>query len=110
MKEGDMILVYVTCESTIQAKKIGKHLMDKRLCACVNIFPNMQSFSFWPPKRGEIEEAKEAVLIIKTLDSKYQAIENEIRKIHTYEVPCIFSIPVKSVSKKYFNWIKGELK
>ncbi|MEK7164064.1 MAG: divalent cation tolerance protein CutA [Patescibacteria group bacterium] len=37
----DMILVYVTCKSVEQAKKFGRHLLKKRLCGCVNIFPNV---------------------------------------------------------------------
>lgn len=51
----------------------------------------------------------EIVLIAKTLEHKYQALEDEVHKIHTYEVPCVFSIPVTYVAKKYYDWIKGEL-
>lgn len=105
----DMILVYITCEGVEQAKKIGKHLLDKRLCVCINIFPNMQSAYFWPPKSEKIEEANEVVLIAKTLESKYQALEDEVHKVHTADTPCIFAIPVSRVDKKYYEWIKGEL-
>lgn len=99
----DMLLCYITCESVAQAKSIGKHLMDKKLCACVNIFPDMQPMFFWPPKSGKIDESKEVVLIAKTIESKYQKLENEIHKIHTYEIPCIFAIPVQHVDKKYYD-------
>jgi periplasmic divalent cation tolerance protein len=61
----DMILVYITCESMEQAKTIGKQLMEKRLCACVNIFPEMYPMVFWPPKVNKIEEGKEVVLIAR---------------------------------------------
>lgn len=105
----NMILVYITCEDVEQAKKIGKHLLDKRLCVCINIFPNMQSACFWPPKSDKIEEANEVVLIAKTLESKYQDLEDEVHKIHTYEIPCVFAIPVTHVAKKYYDWINGEL-
>ena len=105
----DMILIYVTCESVEQAKKIGKHLMTKKLCTCINIFPDMQPMFFWPPKSKTIDESKEVVLIVKTLESKYQAVEDEIHKIHTYDVPCVFAIPVTHVAKKYYEWFKGEM-
>lgn len=105
----DMILCYITCDSVQQAKEIGKHLMGKRLCACVNIFPEMEPMFFWPPKSGKIDESKEVVLIAKTLESKYALLEKEVAKIHTYDVPCIFSLPVTHVSKKYYDWIVGEL-
>ena len=105
----DMILIYVTCDCIDEAKKIGKHLMQKKLCTCVNIFPEMQPMFLWPPKSGIIDESKEIVLIIKTLDSKWDEIESEILKIHSYETPCIFSIPVGRVSKKYYDWLIGEM-
>lgn len=105
----DMILVYITCESVKQAKEIGKHLMDKKLCACVNIFPQMQPMFFWPPKSGKIDESKEVVLIAKTVDKKYKAVEKEVHKIHSYDVPCVFAISVKYVAKKYYDWLVGEM-
>ena len=48
---------------------------------------------------NKIDESAEVVLIAKTLDSKYQALEDEIHKIHTYETPCVFAIPVTHVAK-----------
>lgn len=104
-----MILIYITCESTEEAKSIGKHLMTKKLCACVNIFPEMQPMFFWPPKSGVIDESKEVVLLVKTIAEKYDEVEKEVVKIHSYETPCIFSIPVGKVNEKYFNWLVGEL-
>ncbi len=107
---SDMILVYITCATLKQAKQIGTYLMQKRLCACVNIFPEMLPMVFWPPKSNSIATDKEVVLIVKTVESKYKALEKEVEKIHTYDVPCIFSIPVTHVSKSYYDWLTGELK
>lgn len=104
-----MLLVYVTCDSVEQAKSIGKQMMKKKLCACVNIFPDMQPMFFWPPKSGIIDESKEVVLILKTVDSKYKVLEEEIAKVHTYDTPCIFAIPVKYVAEKYYKWLVGEM-
>ncbi|TSC88728.1 MAG: putative CutA1 divalent ion tolerance protein [Microgenomates group bacterium Gr01-1014_5] len=105
----DILLVYITCDSVEQAKTIGKHLMKNRLCACVNIFPDMQPMFFWPPKTNQIDESKEVVLIAKTTEGKYQELEDEVHKIHTYDVPCVIAIPTQHISKKYYNWLIGEL-
>jgi periplasmic divalent cation tolerance protein len=105
-----MILVYVTCKDEKEAQKIGEHLLTERLCACVNIFPDMNPLYFWPPKTGKIERGKESVLLIKTIDEKYEEIEKEIAKIHSFDVPCIFSLKVEKVNKKYEDWLKGEIK
>lgn len=105
-----MILVYVTCESVKQAKQIGKALLKKRLAACVNIFPEMQPIFWWPPKKNKLDESKEVVLIVKTIEEKFKEIEKEIVKLHTYETPCIFSIRVDQVHKPFLDWIEGEIR
>lgn len=106
---SDLLLVYITCENIEQAKTIGRHLMVKRLCACVNIFPEMQPMFFWPPKANIIDESKEVVLIAKTTENKYRELENEVLKVHSSEVPCIIAIPTAHVSKKYYDWLVGEI-
>lgn len=102
-----MILIYVTCESAKQAERIGRHLLKKRLAACINIFPEIRSVYWW---KGKLEGAKESVLIIKTTEKKFEEIEKEIVKLHSYETPCIFSIKVDKVYKPYFDWLMGEIK
>lgn len=105
----DMILVYITCSSPEEAKKIGMHLLEKRLCGCINIIPGMNSVYFWPPKTGKFEEEHETILIVKTLDKKFADVEREVKTIHASDTPCIIAIPVTNVSKKYYEWIKGEI-
>jgi len=105
-----MILVYVTCESVKQAKQIGKAILKKRLATCVNIFPEMQPIFWWPPKENKLDESKEVVLIIKTIEKKFKEIEKEILQLHTYETPCIFSIKVNKVHKPFLDWIEGEIR
>jgi len=105
----ELILVYTTWESEEQAKSAGKHLLEKRLCGCVNIYPEMIPMFWWPPKENKIDGTKEVVMIVKTLKRKYEELEKEIYKIHTYDTPCIIAIPTYKVNKDYFDWIKGEI-
>jgi uncharacterized protein involved in tolerance to divalent cations len=105
----NMIIVYVFCTSAEEAEKIGTQIMKKRLCPCYNIIPNTKSAAFWPPKTGEVEKVNGAVLLIKTINSKYKHIETEVKKLHSDTNPCIFSIQVSNVSKKYYDWLKGEV-
>ena len=105
----ELLLIYTTWESVEQAQKAGKYLLEKRLCGCVNICPEMLSMFWWPPKESKIDESKEVVMIVKTLKRKYKELEKEIYKIHTYNVPCIIAIPASKVNKNYFDWIKEEI-
>jgi|SRR3989344_3269115 len=106
---SDLILVYTTWESVEQAKDAAKKLLKKRVCACVNIYPQMKPMFWWPPKENKIDESKEVVMIIKTLKEKYEELEIEIYEIHTYDTPCIIAIPTYKVNKDYYEWIKGEI-
>jgi periplasmic divalent cation tolerance protein len=69
----------------------------------------MESTYFWPPKSNTLESNHEVVLIVKTLESKYQLVEDETKRLHTYENPCILSIPVSHIRKEYYDWLTGEL-
>lgn len=88
-----LILIYITCQSKDQAKDIGTALLKKRLCGCINIIPGMESTYFWPPKTDQFESNTEVILIVKTIEEKYEAVESLVKTLHTYENPCILSIP-----------------
>jgi periplasmic divalent cation tolerance protein len=99
-----MILVYITNSDKKSAQRIGRYLLEKRFCACVNIFP-IESYYWW---REKIEKAKEWVVIAKTLGENYEKIKKEIKNIHPYTVPCILKIKV-GVNKEYLDWLKKEV-
>ena len=105
-----MLLIYITCKNRGEAEDIGRSLLKKRLVACVNIVDNMHSMYLWPPKKGTIEEADEVILLCKTLESKWKALEREVLRLHSYSNPEIAAIPLTHVTKRYADWLAGELK
>ena len=58
---------------------------------------------------GKIEDSKEIVSIVKTRKENWKKVEEEVKKIHPYKVPCIMRIEVDS-NKEYDSWIKEETK
>ncbi len=92
----------VTCSSSREAKKIAGSLLDKRLVACANIIPGIGSRFWW---KGKIESAREVLVMMKTKKENFKKIENEVKKLHSYEVPEIIAIPVIMGSKQYLDWI-----
>ncbi len=107
---SEMILIYVVCKDAIEAKTIGKKLLEKRLIACVNILDGMKSLYFWPPNSDKIVEGSETVLLVKTIKEKFSEINEEIKTVHSYEEPCIFSIKADEVDNKYQKWLKDQIK
>jgi periplasmic divalent cation tolerance protein len=100
-----MIFVYITCKNKIEAKKIGLFLVKKRLAACCNIFP-IESIYWW---QGKILNDKEVVLIVKTLKRNFKKVEKEVKKLHSYKVPCILEIPIRNGDSDYLKWLQGEI-
>jgi len=98
------IFLYITNENEIEAKKIAKHLLEKRLVACANIFP-INSMYWW---NGKIEDTKEIVLIVKTAKENYSKVKAEVKKIHPYKIPCIIKIDVEA-NEEFEGWLRGEL-
>ena len=101
-----MRLVYVTTPDAAAAKAIGRVLVEERLAACVNVLPQMSSIYRW---QGQIEEADEAVLIVKTTAERVSDVIARVKALHSYEVPCAISIPVLAGNPEYLAWIGGEV-
>ncbi len=99
----NMILIYITCKDNQEAKKISKHLLEKRLVACTNIHP-IESMYWWENK---LQEDNEVVIIAKTKEENYEKVKEAIKKIHSYEIPCILKIRAEA-NEEYNKWINEE--
>ncbi len=98
-----MVSLYVTCKDMEEAHKISEAIMAERAAGCVNMFPVE---SVWRnDEKGSLEHTQEAVLIIKTIDSKMQAIEDIVRTVGSYKAPCIASFPVARINREYKEWL-----
>ena len=103
---NELCLVYVTTKDAEQAKNISYHLLKKKLIACSNVIPNMTSNYFW---NGKLENSNECILLLKTTNNLFDKLESEIENLHSYDCPCIFSIPIKNCGKKYKQWLLSQL-
>lgn len=99
-----LIFVYITASSKQEAKRLAKHLLERRLIACANIFA-VESIYRW---KNKIEESKEHVLIAKSAKSKFKKIQQEIEKIHSYSTPCIAKFEVQA-NEKFACWLNEQL-
>lgn len=97
-----LLIVYCTTADEKEAKSIARVLVEKQLAACCNIIPSISSVYCW---NGELKEAGEALLLIKTTHKLYEHLEKEIKMIHSYSVPEIIATSVTTGSAAYFDWI-----
>jgi periplasmic divalent cation tolerance protein len=98
----DKKLVLTTCGSLEEARKISRTLIERRLAACVNIAPQIESVYRW---QGKIETATEFLLLIKTTAGAFEELQNALTELHSYNVPECIEIPIENGSAAYLAWI-----
>jgi len=99
------VWVYITAGSLVEARKVGRALIEARLAACVNILENMRSMYHW---KGKVEEDREVVLIAKTRNDLVAPLTEAVTAAHGYDVPCVVSLPITGGNPDFLAWIRAE--
>jgi periplasmic divalent cation tolerance protein len=99
------IIIKVTYPNRKEADKAILHLLQKRLISSANSFP-IKSTSRWT---GEIKEVDEIIVFFKTRKVNWNKVKSEVKKIHSYKIPCITKFNVEA-NKEYENWVNKQTK
>ncbi|WP_193371246.1 divalent-cation tolerance protein CutA [Pelagibius marinus] len=98
-------LVYVTAADAEEARLIGRAMVEARLAACANVFPQMVPIFLW---EGEIGEGSESVVIMKTTRERAEELIAAVEAMHSYECPCAVILPLAGGSRAFLDWISHE--
>jgi periplasmic divalent cation tolerance protein len=98
----DKIIVLATAGSKDEARRIGRALVERMLAACVNVVPQVTSIYRW---EGEIEEAEEWLLVIKTTKAAFEDVRAVVLELHSYDLPECISLAIEDGSLEYLSWI-----
>ena len=98
-------IINVTTATKEDAEKIATYLTENELAACCNIIDNITSIYKW---QNKLNKDKEVLMIIKTKTQLYPRVEEEIKRLHSYDIPEIICIPIIGGSKEYLNWIEEQ--
>lgn len=98
-------VIYCTVPNEFNANLIATTLVEENLAACVNILPSVTSVYKW---EGIVQNDNEMLMIIKTQEDKFDALEAKIKQLHEYSVPEIIAVPIVKGSEDYQNWIVKE--
>jgi len=99
------LFVYVTAADPAEAKRIGRAVVEERLAACANVIPGMSSVFWW---EGKVQEAGEAVLILKSTAGLLERLTARVKELHGYAVPCVVALPIAGGNADYIDWIDAE--
>ena len=103
----DKLLVLTTSGSEAEARKIAQALVERRLAACVNIVPRIQSVYRW---EGKVEQVEEFLLLIKTVKAREEEVRAAICELHSYDVPECIAIPIESGTAEYLKWLADSVR
>ena len=99
---SDFAIVLTTTDTSESAQRIARALVERKLAACVNIVPLIESVYRW---KGVVETAQELLLIIKTSTKRFADVEKAIKELHHYELPECVMVRIEQGSEEYLRWI-----
>ena len=95
-------IILTTAGSQEEGRKIAHALVERRLAACVNIVPRIESVYRW---QGKVETAEEWLLLIKTKVELFERVRGALKELHSYELPECVMLEVSAGSEEYLQWI-----
>ena len=98
--------VLVTTPGPPVSRKLAVGLLRKKMAACVNRVPGIESRYWW---KGKIETAREELLLIKTSKGKLPSLIRWVRENHPYTVCEVIALPVAQGNPPYLRWIEQSL-
>ncbi|MBK7931893.1 MAG: divalent-cation tolerance protein CutA [Pyrinomonadaceae bacterium] len=99
-----MLIVMTTVPSLHESDAMAVKIIESKLAACVQILPPMTSVYVW---EGKVNKESEHLLLIKTLEEKYDELASFITANHSYDIPEIVAIKAEKVSEPYLNWMSS---
>ena len=98
----DARIILTTAGSQEEARRIAHALVERRLAACVNIVPQIESVYRWQRK---VETAQDWLLLIKTQVEFFERVRDAVKELHSYDRPECVMLEVSAGSQEYLDWI-----
>lgn len=96
------VCIFTTAPSMAVARKLSRILLQKKIAACIQLVPNLESHYSW---KGKTQKSREIQLVIKTRATFSKKVESLLKQNHPYEVPEIIVLPILSGSAAYLQWL-----
>ena len=97
-----VILALSTFPDQETARSVSNDLVTKKLAACANILPGIESIYRW---KEHIESGNETLVLFKLSEERQSAFQEKLRSLHPYEVPEIIFVSISSGLPEYLRWV-----
>jgi periplasmic divalent cation tolerance protein len=104
---SERVLVLTTVATDEDADRLAGALVERRLCACVNVLPRVRSIYRW---KGAVEREEERLLLLKTRSDRLPALREAMLALHPYEVPELIAVPIEAGSPAYLDWLDASVR
>src|SRR5260370_37417301 len=96
------LVVLTTVGSEADARALVTALLADRLIACGTFLQSARSIYRW---EGKVREEGEVVVLLKTEQSRWDALCAAVRARHPYAVPELLALPVTGGLGAYLDWL-----
>lgn len=97
----ETMIVLTTTGTADDARRLAHAFVEEKLAACVNLIPIESVF----PWEGQIQEAPEVLLVIKTASVRLHQLEERLQQLHPYSVPEFVAVRAEQVADAYKAWL-----
>jgi periplasmic divalent cation tolerance protein len=100
------ILIMVTASGRDDAERLGEALVVERLAPSCSVVPSVHSFYL---ADDLLQRDKEALLLVRTVESNRDAVIAYIEKHHSQMRPEILEVRIAGGSGPYLEWLAGQV-
>lgn len=101
----EFCFLYSTFPDEESAHRTARALIEKKLAACVNVYPPMTSFYVW---QGRQEVSSEVAAFIKTRRALIGEAVAAAKALHPYTTPCFLVLPIEAGNEDYLAWARAQ--
>jgi periplasmic divalent cation tolerance protein len=104
--DNQPVMIMVTTGGRNDAERLGEGLVVEHLAGCCTVIPMVHSFYYWD---GQLKREHESLLLVKTVESRAQAVQDYVRKNHAYELPEILKVAIDDGMPRYLQWLVDQV-
>jgi periplasmic divalent cation tolerance protein len=96
------VRILLNCPDRETARSLAAALLDARLVACANIYPEVESHFVW---QGARQVETEVPLVLKSRADLMPRIERKVAELHPYEVPPLVAQNLDLAHRPFVDWV-----